>query len=843
MFVRLGVAQRLIEVIAPNQVEAYFKGDQSAAVRLAAVKEGWAIDPSKFLYMRVRMVSAVEKHGPNANGDAFQATELASRYATFVNSPINIDHDNDSILKAVGFIVDARYLPEEMYVEGVHAIDRIITEARRPGLVQAIADGVIRESSMGCYVERSLCSECLREAGWDGKDFSQVNKIAELLSIGHGIATVPSEYCRHIGKNGERKGGMSGPYEFNQGVTFFEDSIITTQAADRQALYLERLASADGDWRKKLICRKPTEPKEGGDSMKPIKTAEELRMDTIQEPGDNGSAPEKDKALHDQAKGNSGKVSLEGNPTVTLQEKGDYILAQLKLDPALLAHLKTRMAVDPTASTGETPEMGGAPPVIEKNEKKNDDVAAGAAKERMKDTDVPPVAAPPTTVPAPEKKVESGLFERIVASIKVALDGFGNPTATSKEGGDYPPSAGDPDKNEAAEAKGTSGKTDEHGNPIETAQDPSDHPHTGAAVVVAEEGKENERANSIVKQMKDGKPFEEAKGTVEKALGCAASRIARRQQIADEIENRGSMGEQGEPFKTVASPDPAAKGPVPVPGQGQGQVVPPPAVKAVPPPVTKDNKDTDPKPVVSALDSRMDALEAVMKVKRAQAEMMARAGYKVDAATDVKHIAHMEKTVAEFDRVASLIEELDEARKKTAGIARDSVNINLQSRISEAKRLMAEADKFIDEVEKDDKGKDEKVAAARRIAQLEASNKQKEGEAVEYRNRLKAEMKSRAIKTAVDLGQKKGLIQTAAISTWVSRLAQMSEVEFEATRKAWASLPDRQTTASYIPRTVREASRRTTEMGVPVEASASADCGDLENNTIFGNPRAEMGGR
>ena len=280
MLLKLGVRGKA-EVFNHDRIATMVADDRSFANRYAAVRQAWEIDPASYLYMRPRMVSAWEQHGPNANGDAFRARELARRYATFINDPVNIDHDNDDITKAVGFIVDARWLPDGHYVEGIHAIDRDLADKKHPGIIAGLESGKVTDTSMGCFVEHSICSRCLVEAGWDGITGNDIDKYAAKLSLGKGIATVPDEYCHHIGRYGEKKGGKTGAFEFNCNVTFFEDSIITTTGADDQAKYLERLAAKGIDWRRYLVNRFDTSHNIGGGKMAKQRTAEELRMDTI----------------------------------------------------------------------------------------------------------------------------------------------------------------------------------------------------------------------------------------------------------------------------------------------------------------------------------------------------------------------------------------------------------------------------------------------------------------------------------------------------------------------------------------------------------------------------------
>src|SRR5260221_2725248 len=92
-----------------NKFPQFIEDNKNAMQRLASI-EPIMLEPERFLYMRTRLVSAVEKHGANANGDAFEHEELAARHPTFIRAAVNIDHDNDDPKKSVGFILDDRYI-------------------------------------------------------------------------------------------------------------------------------------------------------------------------------------------------------------------------------------------------------------------------------------------------------------------------------------------------------------------------------------------------------------------------------------------------------------------------------------------------------------------------------------------------------------------------------------------------------------------------------------------------------------------------------------------------------------------------------------------------------------
>ena len=99
-----------------------------------------------------------------------------------------------------------------------------------------------------------------------------------------------------------------------------------------------------------------------------------------------------------------------------------------------------------------------------------------------------------------------------------------------------------------------------------------------------------------------------------------------------------------------------------------------------------------------------------------------------------------------------------------------------------------------------------------------------------------AMVKSTAVKELVKIGIQKGLVSSAQLQSKIAELSKMSDVEFEATKKVWASLPDAVSIskASYVPRKVREASR-TVEAGLSLaDGTTEVVAGSLENGTLFG---------
>lgn len=206
-----------------------------------------ALDPDRFVYLRNRAISSLESHGPNDNGDAFEREQLTASYLTFLGVPSTVDHTSADV---IGSVVDTVWTPIKKeikarngenvvigdWVENVHAIDKERTERFHPGLVEAILDGEVTDTSMGCLVETSICNVC------------------------QNVATTESEFCDHIrdykgkqahlGANGE----LVHVAEINRDITFFEDSVILPirfggtaggQGADPSAKILERLAGLE----------------------------------------------------------------------------------------------------------------------------------------------------------------------------------------------------------------------------------------------------------------------------------------------------------------------------------------------------------------------------------------------------------------------------------------------------------------------------------------------------------------------------------------------------------------------------------------------------------------------
>jgi len=840
MLNKTGSAIKILEVL--HTPENYFKQNTSAFNRLAAAKIGWDLDPQNFLYVRARFVSSLEKHGFNANGDGFLHRELASRYATFINSAANVDHINHSPDVAVGFILDASYDPVDQFVSGVIAIDRKRAEELYPGIVEAVESGAVTDVSMGCFVASSICTSCLKEAGWQDGDFDSLDKFAEKLSVGGGVAKVPTDYCRHIGLNMERKGGPSGACEINQDVNFFEISFIRTQGADKDAKILEKIAEQKqvvAGWMQHLITVDKFKKSRGGEMESKKTAADGLKLDTGKEAGDfPGTPADKDKALADQAKGAAPAAPKGGLKLDTSDEKGQYLLASKHILEAV-ATIKTLAKENPDAfkilmATDPAADLGGEPKAVADGKKIEEPKKEDNADDRK------PVPAAPAKKEAPVKEepktMAAKLFGPIIALMQKAIDGSGNPSATTKDAGDFPNGTGDINQAELALSKAKSDTTPDKGLKLDTKVENKDYPVTGARrrfavkdgkiFVVADENKDNAKdkakMDNMVDNLQKGKPYDEAKKDTAHKFGSVA-RVAARRAVAEDL-SRGSMGSEGKP-NSIKTPDDGSKG-APVKVSADDQIPPVPKKKpdekkdekvpvAIPPakaaaevpPVKKDGPDKA-DDTVKNLDKETDACVALASAKKVRASLLAKAGYKLEAARHIGDIEKLEHFAQVFETHANAIEGLMEgfSKQTVAGVAKTTLADKISSVIAEAKKAIAEAEKAIDEFAKKDDEDKPKVEAARTKMASDQRVLVAEKKQVEADNRLKAVLKRQAVDSLIETGRKKGIVAAAEIQAKIAELFKMSDVEFDALKKAWASLPDAAASREIVSRRIREAS-------------------------------------
>lgn len=176
------------------------------------------INLDDFLAVRCRAVSALERHGPNINGDAFPTEELMKSFQTFIGKGFYIEHRSFHPINAVGIIPHAEWMGgvNDQFVNAVPLIDK----KAFPREADEIRERLTRKNagvSMGCIAASAECSIC-------GNVARNKNEICGHMQRGH-----------HMCVKGKRISGGSMAYDLCRGITFYELS-YTKLPADRDAL-------------------------------------------------------------------------------------------------------------------------------------------------------------------------------------------------------------------------------------------------------------------------------------------------------------------------------------------------------------------------------------------------------------------------------------------------------------------------------------------------------------------------------------------------------------------------------------------------------------------------------
>jgi len=408
-FIKNGAQSRIVRVAStPDALQLSNAQMEHLHGKLAAL-DFINLNPDKFIYTRERAVSAYERYGLNGNADGFMDEELKMRYATFINAPRHIDHNNADPKTAIGIVLDAVYHPlthpKGGWVETISARDKEKMAQVKlhhfygsPTLLDAVLNGDVTDVSMGCYVENSICTVCGNNA---------VNM---------------SDYCNHVlQRRGQLlKAASTSPVmadangfvvsgELNYGVTFFELSDITSTAAmggggaDADAKILEKIAC--NGWECYVIDRKPALEKKQyqrtadvcscADSKTTHRLMEEnmdrkkkrasdvappLAPDDSQSITDRGEPDPKDedKGLYDQSQGTS-----ESSPAQVVTDVDNITQDQKDKDYPLKG---AAMEADPSNLLGGTPEA------VEEGEEKIESIPEKGILDEDDDDKMPSLA-------------------------------------------------------------------------------------------------------------------------------------------------------------------------------------------------------------------------------------------------------------------------------------------------------------------------------------------------------------------------------------------------------------------------------------------------------------------
>jgi hypothetical protein len=175
------------------------------------------LDLDRFLAVRVRAVSAMEKWGPNVNGDAFPEDELERSHSSLIAKGFYDEHNSFDPINAMGIIAHAQWLPEEQYVVCVALIDKLLFPEKADMVRHAFRTSKKAGVSIGCIAGSAECSIC------------------------GNIAKKRNEICAHMDRSsGHCVKGRSLPdsriaYDICRDLRFYELS-FTKAPADHDAL-------------------------------------------------------------------------------------------------------------------------------------------------------------------------------------------------------------------------------------------------------------------------------------------------------------------------------------------------------------------------------------------------------------------------------------------------------------------------------------------------------------------------------------------------------------------------------------------------------------------------------
>lgn len=218
-----------VDVVPANEVIDGNKLDQAwqDIVRASHPTTGYAyrkvapsiFDPinlDKFLAVRCRAVSGLEKHGANVNGDGFPSVELERSYSTLIAKGFYVEHRSFDPENAIGINAHAQWMPEDQFVVTVSLIDKEQFPWEAEEIRRTLANkkaGV----SIGCIAGSAECSVC-------GNVAKKKNEICAHMLRGH-----------HMCVKGKKISAGQVAYDICRDLTFYELS-YTKLPADRDAL-------------------------------------------------------------------------------------------------------------------------------------------------------------------------------------------------------------------------------------------------------------------------------------------------------------------------------------------------------------------------------------------------------------------------------------------------------------------------------------------------------------------------------------------------------------------------------------------------------------------------------
>jgi len=173
------------------------------------------IDFDRFLAIRTRACSSLEKWGPNSNGDGFPHEDLLKSHLTLIGKGFYIEHASFDPRNAIGINAHSQYLDKDQYVVAVSLVDKKMfpEEAK---MIRKSLNGKTAGVSIGCIAGTAECSVC------------------------HNLAQKKHEICAHMDRGnpfcvkGRRANNGGLAFDICRNLVFYELS-YTKSPADRDA--------------------------------------------------------------------------------------------------------------------------------------------------------------------------------------------------------------------------------------------------------------------------------------------------------------------------------------------------------------------------------------------------------------------------------------------------------------------------------------------------------------------------------------------------------------------------------------------------------------------------------
>lgn len=264
-------------------------------------------DLENYILLRNRAISSMELWGCNQNFDAFPDNELRTKYSTFKNCRIDVDHIcDDDERDIIGIVLDSIYVEPKIYrrgrfidynesdieqgdqviggyIENLWAIHKGRAEAHTPGLVSGILNAEVTDSSMGALVAEAECSVCGKKYAdsrgvctkhigdpYFEPEFDEYGRqVYKTDANGNKLVDKTGNWIKegdwlidYSGKKGQyhiHKGKRKLAFEINHGIEFFEDSVIKSEEFAIKSGSKAEAGGEGADNRAKILEHIPTD--------------------------------------------------------------------------------------------------------------------------------------------------------------------------------------------------------------------------------------------------------------------------------------------------------------------------------------------------------------------------------------------------------------------------------------------------------------------------------------------------------------------------------------------------------------------------------------------------------